>query len=703
MRAAAEHSLLRRTAEDLIKTAPYALGFAAGLAFGVAQMAAIGAAAIWVTNGVLALGLLQLERRRQWVLTGLCLVVATVPLLIPMPAASQGMQPLAYVNLVEAWLIAVLARRVCGRNLDFSDGRRLFAFLAGAVLPACAISVALAEACLFLSGAPERDTAFNWLMSHLLGAAILVPAGTVFSSRRRFRGVTRSAAETAASLALFLAATVALLYWQGKAADLFLLFPMMMLLAFRHGPVGAAMACALLGLVMSAFTYAGLERMALGATGDPVRKIQWLQFFLATTFLTTLPAAGAVASYVRLRTLLARRTATARAARRRADLAVTAKGEFLANMSHEIRTPLNGVIGLADALSRTELAPEQRNMLDMILSSGKALTGLLSDALDLARADSGALTLAAEPFDVRETVGAAVFLFETVARDKGLAFEVRFDLDAPALLGDPLRLRQIVSNLINNAVKFTAEGEVYALVSVRRLDGSRARLQITVRDTGPGFGPEVKARLFNRFEQGDSSVTRRHGGSGLGLSIAHRLAVMMDGDIVCESIPGAGSIFTLSVDLPLAAALQGSAAPAPEPEPLQRRMKVLLAEDHPVNRKVIQAMLGDSVDLTIVEDGQAAVEQARQDAFDAILMDTHMPVMDGLTAIRIIRADEAYAGRPRTPIVSLTADAMPQHLDAAFAAGADLHLAKPITGEGLAATLKACLCRAEARPLAKAG
>jgi CheY-like chemotaxis protein len=224
-----------------------------------------------------------------------------------------------------------------------------------------------------------------------------------------------------------------------------------------------------------------------------------------------------------------------------------------------------------------------------------------------------------------------------------------------------------------------------------------------VRDTGPGFGPEVKARLFNRFEQGDSSVTRRHGGSGLGLSIAHRLAVMMDGDIVCESIPGAGSIFTLSVDLPLAAALQGSAAPAPEPEPLQRRMKVLLAEDHPVNRKVIQAMLGDSVDLTIVEDGQAAVEQARQDAFDAILMDTHMPVMDGLTAIRIIRADEAYAGRPRTPIVSLTADAMPQHLDAAFAAGADLHLAKPITGEGLAATLKACLCRAEARPLAKAG
>jgi signal transduction histidine kinase/CheY-like chemotaxis protein len=703
MKAAAAQSILRTIADDLTKTAPYLVAFAAALAFGVLQVMQIGAAAIWVTNAILTLGLLQLRRRQRALLFWLALVVVSVPAVLTLPTPDRPMSALGYVNLAESWLLAALTRRVCGRNLDFSDGRRLFAFLAGAALPACLASTLVAQACLLVLQAPLADTAVNWTLSHLLGAAILVPAGTVFASRRRFRAVTRSPAETAASLALFLAATVVLLWWQGKAASLFLVFPMMMLFAFRYGPVGAASACVLFGLVISAFTYSGLDRLALGATDDPVRKIQWLQFFLAVAFLTTLPVAGAVASYVRLRTLLARRTETARDARRRADLAVRAKGEFLANMSHEIRTPLNGVIGLADALSRTELDPEQRGMLAMILSSGKSLTALLSDALDFARAESGALVLSAEPFDVRETVGTAAHLFEAIARDKGLGFEVRFDLDASAAVGDPLRIRQIVSNLISNAVKFTAEGEVSALVSLRRLGPAHARLQVTVRDTGPGFGPEVKGRLFNRFEQGDSSVTRRHGGSGLGLSIAHRLAVMMEGDIACESIPGSGSVFTLSIELPIVAEDASEAAPAAGPGRLQRRMSVLLAEDHPVNRKVIQAMLGDTVDLTMVENGQAAVETARTRAFDAILMDTHMPVMDGLTAIRLIRDEEARTGRAPTPIVSLTADAMPQHLDAAFAAGADLHLAKPITGDGLVAALQTCLRRAEAQPLARAG
>jgi CheY-like chemotaxis protein len=338
-------------------------------------------------------------------------------------------------------------------------------------------------------------------------------------------------------------------------------------------------------------------------------------------------------------------------------------------------------------------------MLEMILNSGQALRGLLSDALDLARVQSGALALTDEAFDTRKTIGAASYLFETLAREKGLSFEVRFDLeDDRALIGDPLRIRQIVSNLISNAVKFTERGGITVEVSLRRLEGDRGRLWIAVRDTGRGFDAGVKARLFNRFEQGDNSVTRRYGGSGLGLSIVRELSVMMGGAVTCDSTPDLGSVFVFEVELPLQTESGSSLGAAPGQEdrepapPRSARRRVLLAEDHLVNQKVVQAILGDRFELTVVADGHAAVEAVRTQSFDVVLMDTHMPVMDGLSATRAIRALEASTGAERIPIISLTADALSEHVGDALRAGADSHLAKPITAAALYAALAAVEC-----------
>jgi two-component system, sensor histidine kinase len=377
----------------------------------------------------------------------------------------------------------------------------------------------------------------------------------------------------------------------------------------------------------------------------------------------------------------------------RAEQANVAKSEFLANMSHEIRTPLNGVLGLADALSRMELTPKQREIVGMIVGSGRALTAILSDVLDLAKAEAGQLQLSEEGFSLAETIGEAAFLFEAVAGGKGVGFSVEFEPGGPErLIGDPLRIKQIVSNLISNAVKFTSEGVVAVRVGAAgRQDGS-ALLTVSVSDTGPGFSEETRARLFSRFEQGDGSITRRYGGTGLGLSIANALAQMMGGEIDCSAVPGKGATFIFTASLGVDAGPGTRAACDSGPPVLDRRLRVLLAEDHEVNQKVVQLMLADAAELLIVGDGLAAVNAALgRERFDVVLMDTQMPVMDGLTAIQLIREGEASQGLSRTPIISLTANAMSHQVAAALAAGADLHLAKPITADALYAAIERAL------------
>ena len=363
-------------------------------------------------------------------------------------------------------------------------------------------------------------------------------------------------------------------------------------------------------------------------------------------------------------------------------------------MSHEIRTPLNGVIGIVDALSKTDLSPEQAEMVALIASSGVTLERLVSDILDVSKIEAGQLNLETRPFDLDEALEAGLDVARLRAEAKGLTLEVRRDADARGVfVGDSLRIRQILDNLLSNAVKFTQHGGVQVDVRVCEDSDGLTVLSLTVQDTGVGFSCDHAARLFERFTQADSTVTRRFGGTGLGLSICHALTEMMGGRIRAASTPGVGSRFTVEIPLPRVSSLgdydvqtRGRATQIAAPLPA---LRVLLAEDHPVNQRVVQLILGaHDMQIVTVDNGLQALEAFQSQDFDLVLMDMQMPEMDGLTATRAIRRVEA-SRRRRTPVIMLSANAMDDHRRQALAAGADLHVSKPVTAAALLGGIQA--------------
>ncbi|HEX3916422.1 MAG TPA: ATP-binding protein [Caulobacteraceae bacterium] len=391
----------------------------------------------------------------------------------------------------------------------------------------------------------------------------------------------------------------------------------------------------------------------------------------------------------------AARTAMA-AAKAEAEAANQAKSAFLANMSHEIRTPLNGVLGMAQAMSMDALSEAQRERLEVVRLSGEALLSVLNDVLDLSKIEAGKLALEIIDFDLGEVVRGACQALRTTAEAKGLAFEVDMGAAEGTYRGDPTRLRQIMLNLVSNALKFTESGAVTVRACCRD-----ERLRLMVSDTGEGIGPEVVSSLFAKFTQGDASTTRRFGGTGLGLAICRELAELMGGSIEVESRLGEGSTFTVTVDAPrIGEARSGAAAPIEQPAAVSdaaRDVRVLAAEDNPVNQLVLKTLLSHAgVTPVIVENGALALEAWETSAWDLIFMDVSMPVMDGPTAVRHIRRREAELKRPRTPIVALTANAMSHQIEAYLAAGMDGHVAKPIDAASLFAALQLALEPAEA-------
>lgn len=389
----------------------------------------------------------------------------------------------------------------------------------------------------------------------------------------------------------------------------------------------------------------------------------------------------------------ARQARRLKAAQHRAEEASRTKSEFLANMSHEIRTPLNGVVSMADALARRELEPQEHEMVELIRSSSATLERLLSDILDSAKIEAGQVTIERAAFDLEQAVRDVAALWRARAEETGVALEVDFD---PALAGrvegDPVRVRQVLTNLVSNALKFTAEGSVR--LTVGSSGGDRALFRVS--DTGVGFDAAQKGRIFGRFQQADGSITRRYGGTGLGLAISSTLVELMGGELDCDSAPGEGATFWFDIPLPRAETDVAAAPAEPEADAAERALRILLADDHPANRKVVEIMLSaTSMELVAVEDGRQAVEAFAAGGFDLVLMDMQMPVTDGLTATAAIRSMETERGLRRTPVLMLTANAMAEHVAAGRAAGADGHLAKPITMDTLFAAIEAVMAGPE--------
>ena len=373
-------------------------------------------------------------------------------------------------------------------------------------------------------------------------------------------------------------------------------------------------------------------------------------------------------------------------ARDRADDANLMKTQFLANMSHEIRTPLNGVLTMAEIMAMGDLPDEQRKRLDVVRKSGGLLLGILNDVLDLSKIEAGRMTLTDEVFDLETALSPVRDLFGPSATGKGLDFGMRVTPEAAgAWRGDPGRLRQILGNLVSNAVKFTHAGSIHIL-----LDQVGDQLVMTVRDTGVGIPAAKHAVLFDKFMQVDNSATRRFGGTGLGLAISAELAQMMGGRISFDSTEGLGSTFRFAAPVPRA---EGAETPVADVDLFADDedwppLRVLAAEDNPTNQRVLSAvMAATGCALEVVSDGAAAVSAWKTGRFDVILMDIHMPVMGGVEAAQAIRALERNRGLPRTPIIALTADAMTHQVAEYLAAGMDAHLAKPIEIKRLVETL----------------
>jgi signal transduction histidine kinase/AmiR/NasT family two-component response regulator len=381
-------------------------------------------------------------------------------------------------------------------------------------------------------------------------------------------------------------------------------------------------------------------------------------------------------------------------ARDAAEAANKLKSQFLANMSHEIRTPLNGLLAMSQVMALDELAPGQRARLEVVRSSGEALLSILNDVLDVSKIEAGKLELEIGEFDGEAVARSAFAPFTAVAEERGLELRLEVEDGARGVrLGDASRLRQILTNLVSNALKFTEAGSVHLALRGAGEDGAEG-LFIAVTDTGIGIAPDVAPLLFQKFTQADASTTRRFGGTGLGLAICHDLVQLMGGRIWVESVEGCGSTF--HVELPLRRTAEVAAAPTASPAPARpaepeagRPLRVLAAEDNPTNQLVLKTILDIfGVELTMVGNGRLAVEAWRDGGFDLILMDIQMPEMDGLSATRAIRAAESAGGLGRIPIVALSAHAMTHQVQEYLDAGIDIHVPKPIELPKLQAALQ---------------
>jgi len=385
-----------------------------------------------------------------------------------------------------------------------------------------------------------------------------------------------------------------------------------------------------------------------------------------------------------------------RKARDEAEASTRAKAQFLAVMSHEIRTPMNGILGMTYLLLAERLPEPHREKVQLIRDSANSLLTILNDILDFSKLEADRMEVTNFTFDIRQTVANITALLSAKAQEQAIALETDIAPDVPKLvLGDSGRLRQLLLNLVGNAIKFTLKGKVALRIRVQKAAGGSGfanvvTLRFEVSDTGIGIAPDVIPALFTAFSQGDATVARRFGGTGLGLAICRKIVDRLGGEIGVESTPGRGSLFWFQ--LPFQKGREETTDPEAASDPAAARapakpLRVLVADDNPINQMVARAYLENSGhSASVVADGQGAIEAVRTGGFDIVLMDVHMPVMDGLAATRAIRALPKPYGD--IPVIALTASAMAEEVETCRAAGMDGHIAKPVDPLALAAALE---------------
>ena len=636
---------------------------------------------IWTANAVLVAGLLILNRRHGVLLLAITSVLhIALELIFGDTARFAFLVTLVDVAQIIATAAVLGALRLPTRIRSMGGLLRLTAVATVFTAITCPLQSGILTWSL---GRPFGSLWSTWMTSNVLGATLGLPIMLILMDRRLSRGFPPiRPLEAAAGLIMVAGTSIAV--FSANAGLEVLLFAPVMLATFRGGPRTAAMATAV-SLAVAIPTVIQTFGLVSKVVMTPMRETQVFHLLLGAVCLT---AALALSRQARLQALLVRRQAAARAAQARAQAANQAKSEFLATISHEIRTPLNSILGFAALVGEDPaLSPENRRRLGLVERAGRSLAEIVGDLLDFAKVEAGRLDLRLEPVSPAALLRDAAAIIAPAARDKDLALSVRVETtgqgdEATLLALDETRLRQVLLNLLSNALKFTHQGQVAAHLTIGPAPGD---LRFEVSDTGIGIAPDVQARLFRRFSQANSSISRSYGGTGLGLAISKALVNQMGGRIGVDSTPGQGSRFWIILSTQPVAPVQAPAV-APAVLATDRAPRVLLVDDHPMNRELGHALLTlAGCEVVTADDGTQALETARLEDFDLILMDVHMPGMDGLAATRAIRALPAPHGA--VPIIALSADALPDQIARCRAAGMDDHVAKPIRREELLAAV----------------